>query len=481
MNNFLRKHRAVIVWVVVVAFLVGGAALGFGMYLGGARVNNGQTASDTIATVGKVKISWEEYRARLSQYADQLSGLPAEQVLSYKFQILNSMIEANLLMQAAKKEKISVEVTAEDITAFIEDIKKNYNMTDQQINEVLSSQGMTMEQWRQEIIDGLKDQKTVEALMKKITGEITITDEDIKKSYEQVKVSTIYVAKGKDAEASKGKAEEALSKLQAGEDFVAVSKQYSEATNAAEGGDLGFINREYFDSETGLTEAAFSLEVGQTSELVETNAGYHIIKVTDKKVAEGKEFEDQKETIKADLLSAKETKIQTDWFQELKKKTKVVIKDPELAGYKALVVDNDNELAIKKFEEAVKRSNEDPSTLSYLALAYKTAGNVEKAIESYEKAIAGRPDNWEFYVSLGKIYQEQKNVDKAVEMYTQASANAVDDYFAHLQLKDAFTALGQKELADKETDIITKIVEKYEAEAAKAQEEQQQQTTENQE
>lgn len=472
MNNFLRKHSKVIVWVVVFAFLVSGA-IGFGFYLGGNRVS-GQ-ASPNIATVGKAKISWNEYRARLSQYADQMSSLPAEQVLAYKYQILNSMIEAEMLMQAAKNEKVKIEVTNEDINQFIEDIKKNYNMDEKQISDILKAQGVTMEEWKQEVKQGIADQKTVEALMKKVTGDIKVTDEEIIQSYEQVKVSTIYVAKGKDVEQSKTKAEEALAKLSAGEDFAAVAKTYSEATNAQTGGDLGFIDREYFDSQSGLTEAAFGLEVGKTSEVIETNAGYHILKVTDKKVAEGKEFEDQKETIKADLVSSKEAKVQAEWFEQLKKKTKVVISDAELAGYKALVVDKDNNLAIKKFEEAAKKSNDDPAIVSYLAAAYKAAGNIEKAIASYEKAITGRPENWEFYVALGKIYQEQKNTEKAVEMYSKASENAVDDYYAHLQLKSSFTELGQTDLAEKESDIITKIIEKYEAESAKAQQQQQQQ------
>lgn len=476
MNNVLRKHRAVIVWVVIVAFLVGTGVFGLGAYLGSSRANNNNNSADIIATVGKTKISWEEFQGRLSQYADQLRGLPAEQILAYKYQILNSMIEAHMLMQAANKEKIKVEVTTEEINKFIEDIKTNYNMTDKQLSDVLSMQGVTMEAWKADIKEGLKDQKMVEVLMKKVTGEIKITDEDLKKGYEQVKVSNIYVAKGKDTETSKAKAEEALAKLQAGEDFVAVSKKYSEATNAETGGDLGFIDREYFDSQSGLTEAAFGLEVGKHTDLIETNAGFHILKATDKRLAEGQEFESQKEAIKADLISAKESKIQAEWFQDLKKKTKVVINDSEMAGYKALVLDNDNELAIKKFEEAVKKKENDPATLSYLANAYKAAGNIEKAIDSYEKAIAGRPDNWEFYISLGKIYQDQKNDDKAIEMYTKASANAGDEYFAHLQLKTAFTELGDTEMADKETQLIDKIIEKYEAAAQQQQQQQQTQS-----
>lgn len=83
-----------------------------------------------------------------------------------------------------------------------------------------------------------------------------------------------------DAQA-KAKAQDVLTKVNAGGDFAALAKQYSQDTTAANGGDLGFFGKGQMDPD--FEKAAFALQPGQVSGLVKTQYGYHIIKVTDKK------------------------------------------------------------------------------------------------------------------------------------------------------------------------------------------------------
>ena len=69
-------------------------------------------------------------------------------------------------------------------------------------------------------------------------------------------------------------------KLNEGEDFAELAKEYSEDGSAANGGDLGEFG--YGDMVAPFEQAAYALEVGEVSDIVETEFGYHIIKLTDR-------------------------------------------------------------------------------------------------------------------------------------------------------------------------------------------------------
>ncbi len=77
------------------------------------------------------------------------------------------------------------------------------------------------------------------------------------------------------------KANELKKQIDGGYDFARVAKKHSKCPSGASGGDLGFFGKGMMVKE--FEEAAFSLEVGQVSEPVKTQFGYHIILVTEKK------------------------------------------------------------------------------------------------------------------------------------------------------------------------------------------------------
>ena len=95
------------------------------------------------------------------------------------------------------------------------------------------------------------------------------------------------------------KARGVLKRVKAGEDFAALAKKYSEDSSAGGGGDLNFFGRGQMVKE--FEEAAFSLPVGATSDLVRTTYGFHIIKVTDSHPARTTSFDEAKEGIRQEL------------------------------------------------------------------------------------------------------------------------------------------------------------------------------------
>lgn len=80
-------------------------------------------------------------------------------------------------------------------------------------------------------------------------------------------------------------------------DFAGAARQYSQCASAPAGGDLGFFPRRYIFSEPFL-KAAFAMKVGEVSDLVETEYGYHLIKVTDRKPGQPSDFTKIKDVVR---------------------------------------------------------------------------------------------------------------------------------------------------------------------------------------
>ncbi|MEW9798723.1 SurA N-terminal domain-containing protein [Alteromonas sp. CYL-A6] len=148
-----------------------------------------------------------------------------------------------------------------------------------------------------------------------LKADVSVADEDVETYYnnninayrtdEERRVSHILIEAGDDADAAKAKAESLLAQINDGADFAALAEAESDDLFSAEnGGDLDFITPEMMDP--AFDEAAFALaSVGDVSEVVETEFGFHIIKLTDIKPEQVTAFEDVKEEIRDTLLSEK--------------------------------------------------------------------------------------------------------------------------------------------------------------------------------
>ncbi|MDP9322828.1 MAG: peptidyl-prolyl cis-trans isomerase, partial [Acidobacteriota bacterium] len=147
--------------------------------------------------------------------------------------------------------------------------------------------------------------------MQAIRDRIQISPQDIQRSYEdnqqqystpeQVRASHILLkTEGKDDAAVKKQAEELLAKVKAGADFAQLATKYSEDdTSKVKGGDLDFFPKGQMVPE--FDKAAFSMKPGEISDLVKTQYGYHIIKLTDKKAAITKPLEEVRAQIEDQL------------------------------------------------------------------------------------------------------------------------------------------------------------------------------------
>jgi peptidyl-prolyl cis-trans isomerase D len=149
--------------------------------------------------------------------------------------------------------------------------------------------------------------------METARAKATVTDAQIQAEYnrrlpeyttqDEIRASHILLrTEGKNEEEVRARAEDVLKQAQAGADFAGLAKKYSDdEANREQGGDLDFFARGRMVPE--FEEAAFTLEPGQLSDLVKTQYGFHIIKLTDKKVGSVRPLSEVRQQLMEQLRS----------------------------------------------------------------------------------------------------------------------------------------------------------------------------------
>jgi len=184
----------------------------------------------------------------------------------------------------------------------------------------------------EEKLQDLKKRLIVESfLKKKVEAESKVSDEDLKKFYEQnkdkfksgeqIKASHILVKTEKEAK-------DILAKLKSGGNFEELAKKNSVDSSAAKGGDLGWFGKG--SMVPAFEKAVLALKEGQISDVVKSDFGFHIIKLTGKRPAGIRPFEEVKEQIKGAIMPTKQQEVFQKIKDELKKTAKITIKEDVL-------------------------------------------------------------------------------------------------------------------------------------------------------
>jgi peptidyl-prolyl cis-trans isomerase C len=131
--------------------------------------------------------------------------------------------------------------------------------------------------------------------------------------------------------AARARAEAALADVKGGRDFATVAKEKSEDPGSApNGGDVQFFARGRMVPE--FEQAAFALQVGEISPIVQTQFGYHIIKVTDKRAAREVPFAEVQDKVVQMLGQTKNERVVRALIQEARKTAKIEITEAGAAG-----------------------------------------------------------------------------------------------------------------------------------------------------
>jgi len=191
---------------------------------------------------------------------------------------------------------------------------------------------------REQMFKEIEKQLKVNALVKEalVGVETTITDEEVSKFYqgnpdsfkspEQIRAQHILLKITTD-DAPEIKSQKRLElaglsgKIQNGADFSKIAEEHSECPSKQQGGDLGFFERGKMVKP--FEEVAFTLKVGEVSDIVETQFGYHLIKISDRKEARTVPLEEAKKEISNYLKNTKEQQAVNSYIGTLREKADI--------------------------------------------------------------------------------------------------------------------------------------------------------------
>lgn len=289
---------------------------------------------DMVAVVNGTIITQGEFdrvlNYELRRAAQSGQQIPDAQMAQIENSILDSLIMGELLFQESKKK--GVQVKPESVTEQLMIVKQRFP-SEAEFKKALEENKTTESKIKADIKRNMAIQQLID---KEVDQKVKITEEESKTFFdtnpqlfqqpERVKASHILIkvdegaSEEKKAEARK-KIEEIQQKVQKGEDFADLAKTYSEGPSAPRGGDLDYFGRGQMVKP--FEEAAFSLKPNETSDIVETRFGYHLIKVVDKQPAKMMAYADVKDRINKHL---KDQKLRTErqlYFDKLKKDAKI--------------------------------------------------------------------------------------------------------------------------------------------------------------
>ncbi|MGD9043075.1 MAG: peptidylprolyl isomerase [Desulfobacterales bacterium] len=289
---------------------------------------------DMIAVVNGTVITHGEFDRVLNYELKRAaqSGQPIQdaQMPQIENNVLDGLIVGELLFQETRKQ--GIEVKPETVAEQLAVVKQRFP-SEAEFNKALEENNLTESKIKADI---KRDMAIQQLLDKEVDQKIQISDDESKTFYdtnpqlfqqpEQVKASHILIKVAEDApdeqkaEARK-KINEIQQKVKKGEDFAELAKTHSEGPSAPRGGELGFFGRGQMVKP--FEDAAFDLKPNETSDVVETRFGYHLIKVSDKQPAKKIAYADVKDRINKHL---KDQKLRTErqlYFEKLKKDAKI--------------------------------------------------------------------------------------------------------------------------------------------------------------
>ncbi|HKL76168.1 MAG TPA: SurA N-terminal domain-containing protein [Halanaerobiales bacterium] len=187
MFDKLRDNSRIIVYIVVAAFVISGGFMGYGAYMSGGNnsAQQGTNPNEAIAEVNGEEISYQEYLNVMRNNAQRASQLSSTQLLNFRLNVLNSIIERKIILAQADEMGISAQVTKEDIDNSIQDILKNNNMTEEELRKNLEEQDYSMSDLRNDLRLNLQTQKTIQKTVEKSYEDVKVSEEELKEEYDK--------------------------------------------------------------------------------------------------------------------------------------------------------------------------------------------------------------------------------------------------------------------------------------------------------
>jgi len=283
--------------------------------------------NDDLITLYELNNKIEETTGKT---CEELQSANEQEFFNIRKAILEQMINEKLANEKIKELELTP--TPGQVDNYIENIKEYNKWTQEDLVAQLQKEGLSFEKFREKLKADLANRNLIDVEVREKT---VITEEQIeeyynshKKEYERpgrVHIASIYLVPdpSNNLDELKKKGEDLLKRLQKGEDFADLAREFSNGPGANEGGDLG--NIPLTDVDPKIMEVINSLKEGETSSLIDMGNRFQIIKLIKKTETEWVPLEDVKTDI-SELLYNEKTKARFDnYMQELRKNNYIKI------------------------------------------------------------------------------------------------------------------------------------------------------------
>lgn len=301
--------------------------------LGSSPSAHAEPLNRVVAVVDKEVITLHELNKKIKEMTgftpEDLMKRDARAFPGVQRQVLELMIDERIA--DGKIRELDIKVSQKQIDEAVESVKRENRLTQEGLRQRLQQDGITWEKYVDRLKKELERQQLIHS---QVRSKILITDERIKRYYEEhknryttdakVHLASIFLVNKnpKDEKAAESviqKGEEILKKLRQGESFSELCGKHSDGPGADVGGDLGVFSTSKLDPE--MRKIVEEMEVGGLSDLIVRPNGIQILKLISKEGGSVKPLEEVRDAISSALYREEVNARYQIWIRELREKS----------------------------------------------------------------------------------------------------------------------------------------------------------------
>ncbi len=289
-----------------------------------------------VAVVNKDVITLSELLESVAQYFyERQQPVPKAPDQALMAGVLERLVETRLQLQEAEREKVVVE-EAELEEQLAELVKRAGANSREELERVVTAQGLTIESVRKRLREQLMIQKVIR---RKVAFRVSVTGDEIERYFQEnrnkletglgfrarhILITPLPPGTEADWEAARLKAEEIWGAVRGGQDFAELARKFSQDPSASEGGDLGAMKQGELAPE--IEAQILRLRPGEASRPFRSRLGYHIFKLEWRESLGGEALAQTKQQIR-DILFRQQYQARSEaWLQELKRRAIIEIR-----------------------------------------------------------------------------------------------------------------------------------------------------------
>jgi len=267
---------------------------------------------------------YEQYRA--VYYGDELISKLEEA----RKGVVERLIDDRLILSEAKK--LNIEASDVEIEARLRETEKRFSSR-AMFEQAMTEQGVSIKELKRRYKEQIMVRKLID---QKIGSKVNISPSEMSDYYEkhinefiqpeEISLKNILIRpkQGRDLKESERLAKDISARLKDGCDFAGLAREYSEGPNAQDGGSMGYVKKG--DLLPDIEAVVFNLKAGEVSNVIQTNLGYHIFKVEDKRERRTREFAEVRHDVEEAIFRDKAQYKIKDWVAGLRKNAYIEFK-----------------------------------------------------------------------------------------------------------------------------------------------------------